>query len=184
MDLPATGWRLPDDACALLARLVEEHRPALVVECGSGRSTAVLAEAMYEFTRGKLVSLEHEFAFAEQTRALLTGMNLAWLADVRYAPLEPHGKPGLLTDQWYARKFWEDLQGIGMLVVDGPPGGTSRYARHPALPLLRDRLLPSCVVVLDDLNRDPEKAIVRDWEIEMTLVKHAKATIGYGTFNG
>jgi hypothetical protein len=183
MDLADTGWRLPNDACVLLARLVEEHRPDLIVECGSGRSTAVLAEALYEFTRGRLVSLEHEFAFAAQTRALLEGINLAWLADIRYAPLEPHGQPGLLTGDWYARQSWDDLHGIGMLVVDGPPGGTSRYARHPALPLLRDRLVPGCVVVLDDVNREPEKQIVRDWGIEMTLLEHEKATLAYGTFD-
>lgn len=172
MDLPATGWRLPDDACALLVRLVEEHRPELIVECGSGRSTVVLAEAAAGYG-GAVVALEHNRQYARETRWLM--LNARGDADIRWAPLE---------DGWYARRFWEDLHEIAMLVVDGPPGGTSRHARQPALPLLRDRLLPGCVVVLDDVDREDEEGTMRDWAVEMTLLRHEKATIAYGVFDG
>jgi predicted O-methyltransferase YrrM len=172
MDIPATGWRLPDDACALLAHLVAEHRPELIVECGSGRSTVVLAQAARDLDCGDVVALEHDPAFALETRQLLDDARLD--ADVRWARL---------TDGWYDRRDWGDLHDIGMLVVDGPPGW-SPDSRAPALPLLRDRLLPGCVVVLDDVDRPGEKQIMADWGIPMTLFKHAKATLGYGIFDG
>jgi methyltransferase family protein len=177
-DLEATGWRLPDDACALLARLVEEHRPALIVECGSGRSTVVLAEAVAAYD-GYVVALEHMPEYFMSSVWLLTESGLSHYGEVRLARLEPHGRAALAPD-WYARTAWDDLHGIGMLVVDGPPGGSSRYARSPALPLLRNRLLPGCVVVLDDVNRESEQTIMNEWGIKMTLVEHAKATLGYG----
>ena len=117
MDLPATGWRLPDDACALLARLVTEHRPELIVECGSGRSTVVLAEAIADYA-GVVVALEHDPVYAGETDALL--LLSGRRAQVRDAPLE---------SGWYARSAWEDLHRIGMLVVDGPPGLLALLAR-------------------------------------------------------
>lgn len=178
MDLAASGWRLPDDACALLARLVADHRPELILECGSGRSTVVLAEAVSDWG-GKVITLEHDAGFYRETRALVAARELTAWADVRLAPLEPQ-QDGLAPD-WYASHAWHDVQGIGMLLVDGPPGGTSRFARHPAVPLLRERLLPGCLVVLDDVNREPEQAIWRDWGIQGTMFAHAKASLVYGT---
>jgi hypothetical protein len=180
-EIEASGWRLPDDACALLARLVAKHKPDLIVECGSGRSTVVLAEALAARGRGRVVALEDSLQYGAETDRLIREHDLEDWASVRYAPLEAHDK-ALLTDKWYARNAWYDLAGIGMLVVDGPPGGSSRYARHPALPLLRDRLLPGCVIVLDDVNRDPEKTIMRHWNMRrVTSVRHEKATLAYGT---
>jgi predicted O-methyltransferase YrrM len=179
-EIPASSWRLPDDACALLRTLVLKHKPALIVEAGSGRSTVVMAETLREIGVGKVVSLEHELQFAAETVALLHEHGLEDHASVRYAPLEPHGKD-LLVPNWYQAKSWNHLEGIGMLMVDGPPGGTARYARHPALPLLRDRLLPGCVIVLDDVNRDPEKTIWKDWGITGKTIEHQKAKLAYGT---
>lgn len=176
--IEASGWRLPDDACALLERLVREHEPELIVECGSGRSTLVLARAAGAYG-GHVVSLEHDPIYVTETNKLLEPFPAREFADVRYAPLEEHG--GSMPPRWYARHAWEDLHGIGMLLVDGPPGGSARWARSPAVPLLRDQMLPGCLVVLDDAQRDDERQAIAAWGIEMTLVKHAKATIGYGT---
>lgn len=168
--IPDTGWRLPDDACALLSRLVADHRPALVVECGSGRSTVALAEAAAEYG-SRVVALEHDFAYVESTIQLLHDTNTD--AEVRYAQL---------VDGWYDRAQWDDLAGIGLLLVDGPPGHAGRHNRAPAVPLLRDRMLPDCVVVLDDVDRDDEREAWESWGItDTTLVRHAKATLAYGT---
>lgn len=177
---PSTGWMLPDDACAVLARLVEQHQPELIVEAGSGRSTVVLAEALDRLGRGRVVALEHDPGYFAATSWMLVESGLAGYADVRLARLEPHGREGLLADHWYARAGWDDLDGVGMLVVDGPPGGGSRYARGPALPLLRDRMRPGAVIVLDDINRESERTIWRDWHIVGTTVVHAKASLVYG----
>ncbi len=176
--VPATGWRLPDDACDLLATLAIEHEPALILECGSGRSTVALAIAAGTYG-GRVVSLEHDPLYFAETSRMLKDARVGKTAALRLAPLEPHG--GNLPANWYARAAWEDLRGIGMLMVDGPPGGSARWARSPAVPLLSDRMLPACLVVLDDAQRDDEREIIARWGIEMTLVRHAKATIGYGT---
>ncbi len=176
--IEASGWRLPDDACALLTRLVLDYRPELIVECGSGRSTVVLAEAADSYG-GRVVSLEHDLGYLAETKTMLADCGVH--ASVRHAPLVAHG--GALPDRWYIESSWYDLNGIGMLMVDGPPGGSARWARSPAVPILRERLLPGCLVVLDDAQRDDERQTIARWGIEMTIVKHAKASMAYGTID-
>ena len=60
---------------------------------------------------------------------------------------------------------------IDLLVVDGPPAFADGLglARHPALPVLRDRLAPDATVVLDDVERPGEQEVLRRWEDEFGL---------------
>jgi len=176
MDLPATGWRLPDDACETIAALVKEHRPDLIVECGSGRSTIVLAEALRDNGSGTVVALEHHWDYWAETVRLLEERDLQEYAQVRQSHL---------AEGWYARETWADLGGIGMLLVDGPPRKTARHARAPALTLLHDCLLPGCVIVLDDIDRDdlygPEITELRE---RMTVVGEGRPRLGWWIHEG
>jgi hypothetical protein len=65
------------------------------------------------------------------------------------------------------------------LVVDGPPGFVHASARYPALPLLREKLSPHAIVIMDDYKRDDEKAIVDKWtsdypEFELEVIDSRK----------
>ena len=64
---------------------------------------------------------------------------------------------------WYARKAWEDLTGIDLLFVDGPPATTGHQARYPALPLLAGSLSPVATAVLDDLVVPDMQEVLRLW---------------------
>jgi len=81
---------------------------------------------------------------------------------VRDAPLESFGLDGE-TYSWYARGAWEDLTGIDLLFVDGPPATTGHQARYPALPLLSGSLSPAATVVLDDLIVPDMQKVLRLW---------------------
>lgn len=51
-----------------------------------------------------------------------------------------------------------------LVVVDGPPGGTGRWARYPALPwLLQAMPQAELHLLLDDYARDEEKALADAW---------------------
>ena len=150
--LPATrGWAASPDLLAVLVDLVITERPSLVVECGSGASTLWLALAMRRFEiDGRIIALDHDPVFGGKTRDLLARHDVRDLAEVRDAPLESFSLDGE-TYSWYARQSWEDLTGIDLLFVDGPPATTGHQARYPALPLLSKSLSPVAAVVLDDL---------------------------------
>jgi len=51
-------------------------------------------------------------------------------------------------------------------------------ARHPALGVLRDRLVPGATVVLDDVERPGEQEVVRRWEDEFGLTFRRVADAG------
>ena len=150
--LPATrGWAASPDLLVVLVDLVITERPSLVVECGSGTSTLWLALAMRQFEiDGRIIALDHDPAFASKTRDFLAKHHVGDLAEVRDAPLESFDLNGE-NYSWYSKRAWEDLRGIDLLFVDGPPAATGHQARYPALPLLSGSLSPAATIVLDDL---------------------------------
>ena len=162
--LPATrGWAASPDLLMVLVDLVITKRPSLVVECGSGASTLWIALAMRRFEiDGRIVSLEHDPVFGAKTRDLLARHNVRDLAEVRDAPLESFSLDGEAYS-WYARRAWEDLKGIDLLFVDGPPATTGHQARYPALPLLSGLLSPVATTVLDDLVVPDMQKVLRLW---------------------
>ena len=162
--LPATrGWAASPDLLMVLVDLVVTERPSLVVECGSGASTLWLALAMRRFEiDGRIVALDHDPVFGAKTRDLLARHNVRDLAEVRDAPLESFSLDGE-TYSWYARRAWEDLKGIDLLFVDGPPATTGHQARYPALPLLGGLLSPVATAVLDDLVVPDMQNVLRLW---------------------
>jgi predicted O-methyltransferase YrrM len=162
--LPATrGWAASPDLLVVLVDLVITERPSLVVECGSGASTLWLALAMRRSgIDGRVIALEHDPVFGGKTRDFLARHDLLDLAEVRDAPLEGFSLDGQAYS-WYARRAWEDLTGIDLLFVDGPPTATGHQARYPALPLLSGSMSPVAAVVLDDLIVPDMQKVLRLW---------------------
>jgi predicted O-methyltransferase YrrM len=162
--LPATrGWAASPDLLMVLVDLVITERPSLVVECGSGASTLWLALAMRRFEiDGRIIALEHDSVFGGKTRDLLTRHGVSDLAEIRDASFESFSLDGE-TYSWYAKRTWEDLTGIDLLFVDGPPAATGPKARYPALPLLCESLSPAATIVLDDLIVPDMQEVLRLW---------------------
>jgi predicted O-methyltransferase YrrM len=162
--MPATrDWAASPDLLVVLVDLVITGRPSLVVECGSGVSTLWLALAMRRFgIDGRIIALDHDPLFGDKTRDFLARHDVGDLAEVRDAPLESFSLDGE-TYSWYARRAWEDLTGIDLLFVDGPPATTGHQARYPALPLLSGSMSPVATVVLDDLVVPDMQKVVRLW---------------------
>lgn len=162
--VPLTSWSAyPATALMLTEHVRELPAGSAVLELGSGATTVWMALASRR--RGgdvRIVSLEASADFAEVTRTAVRRNAVDDLVDLRVAALDEvttkHG-----AQQWYEAPAWNDLTGIGLLFIDGPPGGTGPNARYPAVELLAERLAPGAVVVIDDADRDDEKAMLADW---------------------
>ncbi|NRQ49529.1 class I SAM-dependent methyltransferase [Aeromicrobium stalagmiti] len=160
---PLRHWAVSPDALNLLVQELLAVRPRVVVECGSGSSTLFLAlVARKHGLDTRIVALDHEQEYADKTNRLLAAHGVDDIASARLAPLED-----VTTDRgaqpWYAATALDDLSDVGLLFVDGPPGGGNRLARYPALPLLWDRLAPGASIVLDDTDRADEQEIIALW---------------------
>jgi predicted O-methyltransferase YrrM len=165
--VPATGgWALSADTLGLIVGVILAERPGLIVECGSGTSSLWLGYALRRSGAGRLVALEHDEAFADRTEALVDAHDLADVVEIRHAPLEKQ-QVGEGTHPWYARRAWQGLASIDLLLVDGPPRRTGPAARYPAIGLLGRRLAPGATVVLDDAKREDERAVFARWTAEL-----------------
>ncbi|HEX2114952.1 MAG TPA: class I SAM-dependent methyltransferase, partial [Alphaproteobacteria bacterium] len=158
---PTRNWAASPDFLSVLARHALEHLPRVVVECGSGVTTLVLARCMQLNGSGRVVSLDHDARFAEETRRNLDRHGLSDWAEVVYAPLEHHAI-GDDAWNWYAKR---NLPGdaIDMLVVDGPPAPLGEMIRYPAGPLLFPQLSSAATVFLDDADRAGERKVLEKW---------------------
>lgn len=165
---PVGGWALSAASLLGIWDVVERERPRTVVECGSGTSTVWLGYAARAVGGVRIIALEHDVSFAERTCGLLADHGLLDVAEVRYAPLEDVEVEGM-TMRWYDASRLEDVPSIDLLVVDGPPKSTGPLARLPAVPLLRGRLRPGALVVMDDAHRPDEREAVRRWSIQGEL---------------
>ncbi|MDW8323645.1 MAG: class I SAM-dependent methyltransferase [Burkholderiales bacterium] len=175
----AHPWSAGADFLTLLALYVRTYRPACIVECGSGLSSLILARCCALNGHGRVWSLEHLPACAAHTRDWLGRYGLGAFATVLDAPLVPQ-RLGGKSFPWYALEGLSDLPAIDLLVVDGPPAGTGRLARYPALPLLYARLAPRCAVFLDDADRPDEQAVIERWRAEYPDLGQVRLTTGRG----
>lgn len=154
------------DLLLYLANHVAAVRPGLVVECGSGVSTLVLARSAQILSPStRIVALEHDPNYLRQTRQQIAMHGLDDYADIRLAPLAPAG----LSDHetlWYDRTAAEDLTEIDLLMIDGPPAALGPNVRYPAVPLLHDRFSESAVILLDDAARPDEIEVADRWTAE------------------
>jgi predicted O-methyltransferase YrrM len=176
--MPSSGrWALNPTGLLQLVWLIEQHRPGMILELGSGTSTIWMGYALERAGGGRLVSLEHLPDFADRTRTFVDIHDLGKLVEVRDAPLRSI-QLGEATSPWYALDALVDLPEIDLLFVDGPPGSTGRRARYPAVPVLADRLADGAIVVLDDASRADETTIVERWCAEIAGLARSVPILG------
>jgi predicted O-methyltransferase YrrM len=164
----ATGgleWSLQAPDRKRVLSLLDGMKDPEVVELGAGEGTLALARGVAE-RGGRLTSVEHDPAWVERVTGDLCDGGLAATARVVHAPLRPHplAEPGLA---WYSHDALLELpERIDLLLVDGPAAGSpgAELIRAPALEALAGRLAPAAIVVLDDVHRPGERAIIERWE--------------------
>ena len=134
-------------------------RRGSILECGSGLTT-ILVGALLERCGGSLCALEHDAAWYEKIGACLEHYGIH-CAHVVHAPLINYG-----TFSWYDVPLEALPQRISLIICDGPPAGTPG-GRYGVVPLMRERLAPGSVVLLDDAGREQEHAIADRWSAEL-----------------
>ena len=152
-----------------LLRCAVEHmlhsEPRIVVELGSGASTVFLAYCLKRIGHGKLLSIDHDPAFADKTWKMIEQHGLSEYVTVLCRPLEPlriHGK----DYRWYSIHP-SDMEGpIDLLLIDGPPYHVHPLARYPALPVMLPYMTANAIAILDDANRPEELSIIDLWTEE------------------
>lgn len=160
---PLRDWAASPDVLRWLAEYVVSRRPGLIVECGSGASSLILGYAAQKAGYGRVVALEHDADYAEVTTRRVADHGLQDVVEVRHAPLTHWAGPGERGWNWYDLTAVKDLDGIGLVFVDGPPAATGPLARYPALPVLLSHCADEVTFVLDDTIRPDEVEVSDHW---------------------
>jgi hypothetical protein len=128
-----------------------------IIECGSGLSTLALA-AVAKHRNTHVVALEHIATWGDRVSAALARAGLADFATVRVTPLVSYG-----DYEWYG----DPPRGgrFALVICDGPPS-TTRGGRYGLWPQMHAQLIPGATILLDDLKRPDEQAILRQWTTE------------------
>lgn len=160
------GWALTGDAAAVLVREAQLRKPRTILELGSGVSTLLLGQVLRNAGGGRLVSIDHDPAWAARTRENLRLMGLDDVVRVVDAPLHTR-TVGEQRYDWYdiPEAVLDELGPIDLLLVDGPPqrSDDTLPARFPAIPVLGPRLSANALVFVDDADRAQERTMVQWW---------------------
>ncbi len=160
---PMTGWAATPELAVTVLRQIIFNKPQTIVELGSGVTTLINGYGLEKYSpNGKLISLDHDEDYAEITRRELHQHGLSTFIDLRFAPLIDTDLNGEQF-KWYDLSDFPGDTEIDILIVDGPPVSTVKFARYPALPLLADHLSKSCKIIIHDTNRKEETGIVKRW---------------------
>ena len=142
-----------------LAAAIEAARrtPGRILECGCGLSTLVLGiEASRSGT--EVVTLEHDSYWAKRMRRTLERHRIECVT-VLHAPLRSYG-----SFIWYDVRRGELSSGFSLVICDGPPAELG--GRYGLLPVAHRRLQADAEVLLDDVARDGERAVLTRWKNE------------------
>ena len=155
------GNNVSPDFLRELAQHVGRRRPQYVVECGSGATTVVLAKAMSRTGYGHVYSLDQDIDSANKTYRWLNEHGLTEWATVIYAEPIQYTLNGNNFD-WYALSDLPNTA-IDLMVINGPNSKDQKYARYPALFLLRARLTDQSAIIVNNTNRPDDAATLALW---------------------
>jgi predicted O-methyltransferase YrrM len=185
--LPTRGWHLRAEAMKLLAGIVAEARPRLVLELGSGSSTVLLAGQCRSAGGGaRVVSVEESPFFAERTKTLLRRHNLLDAVSLVVSPVV-----GMRIGSWrgycYELSEAEVAPAMGgeradLVLIDGPMSAWTRRGdcRYGTLPLIRQWLADRALVIIDDAHRRRERDIIARWTAERLFEPLRSYAVGDG----
>lgn len=159
--LPRPGpWSLRGDALRIIMKIIEERRPKLVVELGSGLSTIVVANRLRDIG-GRLVSIDHDSNFGDQTRGFIKLNQLDDVIELRLAYLTNSDLKS--APPWYDETVLCDLVDVDLLIVDGPPAPIHDRIRQHALDFFFSRLSRNGLMFFDDADRVGERKFLDEW---------------------
>lgn len=178
----ATPFSISPDLLLLAAREILERQPPFVLELGSGVSTVVLARIIREHRlKVRFVSVEHDAEHLASVAAEIEREELTQHVTLLHSslrPLEMEGYRGL----WYhPADLLSGSEKIGLLIVDGPPKRHGKDIRYPAVPVLKERIAPQALILLDDTRRVPERRAFKRWKTIMPGISGYLDRKGHGT---
>lgn len=168
--IPFTSWTISPSVILHILNDIVINKRRNIIEFGSGASTLYMARLIQTLKLDtKLYSVESNEEWMKKMEDELSLYNLQGIVTLIHAPLTKAPKNICLKGQelWYCIDSINEKLGatqeFDLVVVDGPFGGSTPFARYSAIPFLKSRLSNNWGVFLDDSRRDDEREIANLW---------------------
>lgn len=170
--VPFGEWAMEPVHMFDLLSHVRAAKVDVIVECGSGTSTLMLGNLLRQKGKGRLYSLEEDMEWYQFMARHIQEQGLRDWVTLVHAPLEPYKVNDDSTVEWYStarvNEVLADVVQLDLLIVDGPKSA-STLSRFPALPAFRSKITSTTLIVLDNVNRLHEQAVLAEWQKQYTL---------------
>ena len=159
------GWAISEDYAYDLVQYAMIHRPKVVLDLGTGTTTALLGKVAEELKKAghdmRVISVDSDEKWLVDTKKILETMKVDEFVELVYAPIIETEKGKYYDPQKVFTAI--GVKKIDLLTIDGPPGSTQKEARYPAMPFFKKFLSDDAVVLLDDGGRKDERVIAERW---------------------
>lgn len=167
---PVSGSSLNMHSLATMINDVVINDRKQIVEFGAGLSTLYVARLIHSLNlETRVISIDDNQGWLDLMKDRLEDEGLSPYVQFVFGPLAPcsHAKQGL---EWYDEqaviKALQDCSTpVDSVLVDGPMAfeKSKGLARYPALPVANPFLNDQYAIFLDDMHRDGEQAIIKEW---------------------
>lgn len=172
MYLPITRWSLPPRELLHICNDIVLKNRRSIIEFGSGYSTIFICKLI------ELNNLDCQFASIDSNKdwlkkieEKLISLNLLKYVKLVHSPITILQDQNILfseQDKWYdtnvLKNSLDNFKEFDLIIVDGPYGGTSNFARFSAAPFLRSKIKENFGVFLDNSDRAQENVIIKEWK--------------------
>ncbi|WP_031427719.1 class I SAM-dependent methyltransferase [Flavimarina sp. Hel_I_48] len=174
--IPQTGWSMTPQAILHSLNIISLDMPETIVEFGSGATTLYIAKLLkLEGSKTTFFSVESDLAWKQKMDLQLSIHGLQDYVTLIYSPLKEVSSALVFKEQ----ETWYDTESIGaamkkvtkvdLVIIDGPFGGSTPYARYSAFPFLQNKATEKTIWLLDDTNRPQEIEILKEWQRQSNL---------------
>ncbi len=175
---PLTTWSISPGTMLFVCNEIAVAGRRCVVEFGSGFSTFCIASLIHHNHPGvRFISIESDGKWMEEVDHSLEKLGCRDSVKLVHAPITDlpaqyaHTPPQKWYDSAVVQAALKEEPLVDLLLVDGPFGRVSPYARYPAVPVLRNRLAEVYSIFLDDSNRPQETEIAARWTTELACTR-------------
>lgn len=147
-------WSALDEYLVVIIKKIQETEGP-ILECGSGLSTFIMGAIAQKLGR-EIWALENSPEWAERLSTQLEKYNINSV-HLCLDPLKNYGEY-----DWYQPPLEKMPGEFPLIICDGPPGST-HGGRYGLLPVMREKIKPGAIILLDDGEREEEKNIAQRW---------------------
>jgi hypothetical protein len=157
-------WALDGTTINFLWKRLQHDRPKIILECGAGVSSLILAKYAASYGSGRsdaptIFSLEQDLQIKKAVESRLEEYGLGGYVQIVFAPISASA-----SYEVDAEEFSKQLgsRKADWLLIDGPAG--PKGCRKWTLPLLAKFCRSGARWYLDDAFREGELRILREWQ--------------------